>query len=131
MSCDPPPRRRRFRVRASSTSDADFLASLTQLMQDRGGVLFSPPPYPRNASSLQRSLSSSPSRLDPREGSPFLARSRSPSGFPGSPSPPAARPAHAQDRSAAAQAHRAAGQCSRQRALSHEGKGGACAKASR
>ncbi|XP_059897732.1 tau-tubulin kinase 2b isoform X2 [Gadus macrocephalus] len=114
-------RRRRFRVRASSTSDADFLASLTQLMQDRGGVLFSPPPYPRNAATLQRSLSSSPSRLDPRDGSPFLARSRSPSGFPGSP-PPAAQPAHAQ-------AHRAAGQCSRQRALSHEGKG--CAKASR
>ncbi|KAK0142168.1 Tau-tubulin kinase 2 [Merluccius polli] len=121
-------RRRRFRVRASSTSDADFLASLTQLMQDRGGVLFSPPPYPRNASSLQRSLSSSPSRLDPRDGSPFLARSRSPSGFPGSPPPPP-RPAHTQDRSAHAQGHRALGQCSRQRALSHEGKG--CAKASR
>ncbi|CAL8315521.1 unnamed protein product [Lota lota] len=130
----PPPRpavdsrRRRFRVRASSTSDADFLASLTQLMQDRGGVLFSPPPYSRNASSLQRSLSSSPSRADPRDGSPFLARSRSPSGFPGSPPPPA-RPAHAQDRSAHPQAHRASGQCSRQRVLSQEGKG--CAKASR
>ncbi|KAJ3606311.1 hypothetical protein NHX12_025832, partial [Muraenolepis orangiensis] len=115
-------RRRRFRVRASSTSDADFLASLTQLMQDRGGVLFSPPPYPRTTSSLQRSLSSSPSRMEPRDGSPFLASSRSPSGFPGSPPPPL-RPTHVQDRPAHAQSHRAlAHQCSRQRALSHEAK---------
>jgi len=118
-------------VRASSTSDADFLASLTQLMQDRGGVLFSPPPHPRNASSLQRSLSSSPSRLEPRDGSPFMAaHSQSPTGFPGSPTPPSPRRAHALERSAhAAQGHRPSGQCSRQRALTHEGKG--CAKASR
>ncbi|XP_069014171.1 tau-tubulin kinase 2b [Embiotoca jacksoni] len=90
-------RRRRLRVRASSTSDADFLASLTQLMQDRGGMLFSPPPRPRSSSSsLQRSLSSSPSRQELREGAAMLGRSRSPSSFSGSPPP---RHAHPQDRS--------------------------------
>ncbi|CAB1342686.1 unnamed protein product, partial [Coregonus sp. 'balchen'] len=83
-------RHRRFRVRASSTSDADFLASLTQLMKDRGGALFSPPPRPRSSSSLlQRSLSSSPSRHELREGcGVFLGRSCSPSSFSGSPPPP-------------------------------------------
>lgn len=54
-------RRRRLRIRASSTSDADFLSSLTALVQDRGALLLSPPPRPRSSSScLQRSLSSSP-----------------------------------------------------------------------
>ncbi|XP_041832096.1 tau-tubulin kinase 2b [Melanotaenia boesemani] len=89
-------RRRRLRVRASSTSDADFLASLTQLMQDRSGMLFSPPPRPRSSSSsLQRSLSSSPSRQELREGGTLQGRSRSPSSFSGSPPP---RHAHPQDR---------------------------------
>ncbi|XP_014852991.1 PREDICTED: tau-tubulin kinase 2-like [Poecilia mexicana] len=80
-------RRRRLRVRASSTSDADFLASLTQLMQDRGGMLFSPPPRPRTSSSLQRSLSSSPSRQELRESGTLPGRSRSPSSLSGSPPP--------------------------------------------
>ncbi|XP_008395769.1 tau-tubulin kinase 2b [Poecilia reticulata] len=81
-------RRRRLRVRASSTSDADFLASLTQLMQDRGGMLFSPPPRPRtSSSSLQRSLSSSPSRQELRESGALPGRSRSPSSLSGSPPP--------------------------------------------
>ncbi|XP_007546107.1 tau-tubulin kinase 2b [Poecilia formosa] len=81
-------RRRRLRVRASSTSDADFLASLTQLMQDRGGMLFSPPPRPRtSSSSLQRSLSSSPSRQELRESGTLPGRSRSPSSLSGSPPP--------------------------------------------
>ncbi|XP_027896501.1 tau-tubulin kinase 2b [Xiphophorus couchianus] len=86
-------RRRRLRVRASSTSDADFLASLTQLMQDRGGMLFSPPPRPRSSSSsLQRSLSSSPSRQELRESGALPGRSRSPSSLSGSPPPRHAQP---------------------------------------
>lgn len=90
-------RRRRLRVRASSTSDADFLASLTQLMQDRNGMLLSPPPArPRSSSSsLQRSLSSSPSRQELREGGGLPGRSRSPSSFSGS---PPTRHAHTHDR---------------------------------
>ncbi|XP_013871163.1 tau-tubulin kinase 2b isoform X2 [Austrofundulus limnaeus] len=81
-------RRRRLRVRASSTSDADFLASLTQLMQDRGGLLLSPPPRPRSSSSsLQRSLSSSPSRQEARDNAALQGRSRSPSSLSGSPPP--------------------------------------------
>ncbi|KAM4601004.1 tau-tubulin kinase 2b isoform 2-T2 [Polymixia lowei] len=113
-------RRRRFRVRASSTSDADFLASLTQLMQDRGGMLFSPPPRPRSSSSsLQRSLSSSPSRQELREGGLFLGRSRSPTSFSGSPPP---RQAHPQERSGG-QGLWGSGQSSRGSGRSHEGKG--------
>ncbi|XP_029902442.1 tau-tubulin kinase 2b [Myripristis murdjan] len=113
-------RRRRFRVRASSTSDADFLASLTQLMQDRGGMLFSPPPRPRSSSSsLQRSLSSSPSRQELCEGGAFLGRSRSPTSFSGSPPP---RHPHPQERSGG-QGQWASGQSPRGRFLSHEGKG--------
>lgn len=111
-------RRRRFRVRASSTSDADFLASLTQLMQDRGGALFSPPPRPRSSSSsLQRSLSSSPSRHELRE--VFLGRSRSPSSFSGS---PPSRHAHPQDRPSG-QAQWGLGPGSQGRGLNYEAKG--------
>ncbi|XP_053470190.1 tau-tubulin kinase 2b isoform X3 [Ictalurus furcatus] len=55
-------RRRRYRIRASSTSDTDLLDNLTQLMQERGGVAVSR--YQRTASSIQRSLSSSPSRFE-------------------------------------------------------------------
>ncbi|XP_028252966.1 tau-tubulin kinase 2b [Parambassis ranga] len=110
-------RRRRLRVRASSTSDADFLASLTQLMQDRGGMLFSPPPRPRSSSSsLQRSLSSSPSRQELREGGALPGRSRSPSSFSGSPPP---RHAHPQDRSGQGQWSHS----SRGRGPIYEGKG--------
>ncbi|XP_068432618.1 tau-tubulin kinase 2b isoform X1 [Clinocottus analis] len=111
-------RRRRLRVRASSTSDADFLASLTQLMQDRSGMLFSPPPRPRSSSSsLQRSLSSSPSRHELREVGPLQGRSRSPSSFSGSPPP---RQAHPQDRSGGPGQW---GHSSRGRGLIHDGKG--------
>ncbi|KAF7230717.1 tau-tubulin kinase 2b [Nothobranchius furzeri] len=86
-------RRRRLRVRASSTSDADFLASLTQLMQDRGGLLFSPSPRPRSSSSsLQRSLSSSPTRQELCESGTLQRRSRSPSSLSGSPPPRHAQP---------------------------------------
>ncbi|KAJ7988047.1 hypothetical protein DPEC_G00319590 [Dallia pectoralis] len=107
-------RRRRFRVRASSTSDADFLASLTQLMKDRSGALFSPPPRPRSSSSsLQRSLSSSPSRHELRDGGGvYLGGSRSPSSFSGSP------PRHPQQG-----IPWGAGPGVRGRGLSHEGKG--------
>ncbi|KAM7367773.1 hypothetical protein PAMP_014050 [Pampus punctatissimus] len=110
-------RRRRLRVRASSTSDADFLASLTQLMQDRGGMLFSPPPRPHSSSSLQRSLSSSPSRQELREGVALQGRSRSPSSFSGSPPP---RHTHPQDR---VSMQGQWGHSSRGRGLIHEGKG--------
>lgn len=109
-------RRRRLRVRASSTSDADFLASLTQLMQDRSGMLFSPPPR-STSSSLQRSLSSSPSRQELREGGALQGRSRSPSSFSGSPPP---RHAHPQDRSGMQGQW---GHSSRGRGPIHEGKG--------
>ncbi|XP_071270114.1 tau-tubulin kinase 2-like isoform X1 [Salvelinus alpinus] len=115
-------RRRRFRVRASSTSDADFLASLTQLIKDRGGALFSPTPHPRSSSSsLQRSLSSSPSRHELREGGGvFLGRSRSPSSFSGSPPPPW----YPQDRLSGRQGIPwGAGPGARGRGPSHEGKG--------
>lgn len=111
-------RRRRLRVRASSTSDADFLASLTQLMQDRSGMLFSPPPRPRgSSSSLQRSLSSSPSRQELRDGGVLQGRSHSPSSLSGSPPP---RLPHPQDRSSG-QGHW--GYSSRGRALIQEDKG--------
>lgn len=112
-----PWRRRRLRVRASSTSDADFLASLTQLMQDRSGMLFSPPPRPRSSSSsLQRSLSSSPSRHELREGGALQGRSRSPSSFSGSPPP-----RHAQPPCPQTPGQRQWGHSSRGR-LAHEGK---------
>ncbi|TNN76170.1 Tau-tubulin kinase 2 [Liparis tanakae] len=110
-------RRRRLRVRASSTSDADFLASLTQLMQDRSGMLFSPPPRPRSSSSLQRSLSSSPSRHELRDVEAVQGRSRSPSSFSGSPPP---RHAHPLDRSGGPGQW---GHSSRGSGLIHEGKG--------
>ncbi|KAM3602513.1 uncharacterized protein V6R79_005589 [Siganus canaliculatus] len=110
-------RRRRLRVRASSTSDADFLASLTQLMQDHNGMLFSPPPRPRSSSSsLQRSLSSSPSRHEVHEAGLLHGRSRSPSSFSGS---PPARHGAPPDRSGA-QGHW--GHASRGRGLILEGK---------
>ncbi|XP_051952254.1 tau-tubulin kinase 2b [Xyrauchen texanus] len=59
-------RRRRYRIRASSTGDADLLDNLTQLMQERGGLAVSSSSrYQRTTtSSLQRSLSSSPSRFE-------------------------------------------------------------------
>lgn len=58
-------RRRRYRIRASSTGDTDLLDNLSQLMQERGGLGVSSSRYQRTtAASLQRSLSSSPSRFE-------------------------------------------------------------------
>lgn len=58
-------RRRRYRIRASSTGDTDLLDNLSQLMHERGGMGVSSSRYQRTtASSLQRSLSSSPSRFE-------------------------------------------------------------------
>ncbi|XP_059354703.1 tau-tubulin kinase 2-like [Carassius carassius] len=58
-------RRRRYRIRASSTGDTDLFDSLSQLMQERGALAVSTSHYQRTTtSSLQRSLSSSPSRFE-------------------------------------------------------------------
>ncbi|KTF93475.1 hypothetical protein cypCar_00027354 [Cyprinus carpio] len=57
--------RRRYRIRASSTGDTDLLDNLSQLMQERGALAVSTSRYQRTTtSSLQRSLSSSPSRFE-------------------------------------------------------------------
>ncbi|XP_077567077.1 tau-tubulin kinase 2b [Stigmatopora nigra] len=78
-------RRRRMRVRPSSSSDADFLASLNKQEHDK--LVVSPPPC--NSSALQRSLSCSPSRQEPNDNkAPALGRSRSPSSFCGTSGPP-------------------------------------------
>ncbi|XP_051908494.1 tau-tubulin kinase 2b isoform X2 [Hippocampus zosterae] len=84
-------RRRRLRVRASSTSDAESLSSVNQLAQNRSGQLVSPPtPRPSGSSVLQRSMSCSPSRQEPRDSkAPPVGRSRSGSSAP--PPPPAPR----------------------------------------
>lgn len=106
-------RLRRFRIRASSTSDTELLTCLAQLMNGsspRGSphhirsspqhtgakhVFVSPTngvhvlhqrsssASPRSSCSLQRSVCSSPSRHEHRGG--YLARSRSPPSFSGSP----------------------------------------------
>ncbi|XP_067272932.1 tau-tubulin kinase 2b [Pseudorasbora parva] len=57
-------RRRRYRIRASSTGDTDLLDNLSQLMQERGVGVSSSRYQRTTASSLQRSLSSSPSRFE-------------------------------------------------------------------
>ncbi|KAI4880542.1 hypothetical protein NFI96_018569, partial [Prochilodus magdalenae] len=96
-------RRRRYRIRASSTSDADLLDNLTQLMQERGGMAASR--YQRTTSSIQRSLSSSPSRF---EG----CHSQSPISISGSPPP----------RISDIRANRAVGHCAKARTGSPESK---------
>ncbi|XP_066533716.1 tau-tubulin kinase 2b isoform X2 [Hoplias malabaricus] len=96
-------RRRRYRIRASSTSDADLLDNLTQLMQERGGVAASR--YQRTTSSIQRSLSSSPSRF---EG----CHSQSPISISGSPPP----------RISEIRANRVVGYCAKGRTGSPESK---------
>ncbi|KAM9777351.1 tau-tubulin kinase 2 [Neosynchiropus ocellatus] len=103
-------RLRRYRIRAGSNSDSDLLTCLAQLMhgargsslhhrssaQHRTGVcslngsphhMRSSSASPRSSSSLQRSVSSSPSRHEPRGGGGgvSLARNRSPPSFSGSP----------------------------------------------
>ncbi|XP_028858123.1 tau-tubulin kinase 2b [Denticeps clupeoides] len=103
-------KRRRLRIRASSTGDADLLDNLTQLMQERGGMGV---PHYRgsSSSSLHRSLSSSPSRQESREGvssGTFLGCSQSPS-------PPALRTAEMR-------ALRASGYAARGRVASPDGR---------
>ncbi|XP_048841157.1 LOW QUALITY PROTEIN: tau-tubulin kinase 2-like [Brienomyrus brachyistius] len=98
-------RLRRYRVRASSASDADILSCLAQLVHGGGGIPRvrgpalvrasshgAPPPAhrsssasPRSCSSFQRSISSSPSRLEHCGGS--TCASRSPPSLSGSPPP--------------------------------------------
>ncbi|KAL4630395.1 tau-tubulin kinase 2-like [Arapaima gigas] len=112
-------RLRRCRIRTSSASDVDLFACLSQLVQaggsgprPRGSTLIraSPrtgyralpgtPPLPhrsssaspRSSSSLQRSISSSPSRHEHRGGSTGPGRSRSPPSMSGSPPPRRAYP---------------------------------------
>lgn len=100
-------RRRRYRIRASSTGDADLLDNLTQLMQERGGLAVSSSSRYQQAtsSSLQRSLSSSPSHF---EG----GQSQSPSSCSASPPP----------RISDLRLHHGSGHCGRVRAGSLESK---------
>ncbi|XP_051954083.1 tau-tubulin kinase 2-like [Xyrauchen texanus] len=73
-------RRRRYGIRASSTGDTDLLDNLTQIMQERGGLAVSSSScYQRTStSSLQRSLSSSPSRFEGAYSQPPIGCSASP-----------------------------------------------------
>lgn len=99
-------RRRRYRIRASSTGDTDLLDNLSQLMQERGGLTVCSSRCQRTtACSLQRSLSSSPSRF---EG----AHSQSPSSCSASPPP----------RISDLRVNQGSGFCSRVRAGSAESK---------
>ncbi|XP_065822536.1 tau-tubulin kinase 2 isoform X2 [Labrus bergylta] len=115
-------RLRRYRIRAGSNSDSDLLSCLAQLMHgSRGSPLHhrssaqhggsrmgicsltnsphhhrSSSASPRSSSSLQRSVSSSPSRHEHRGGVGVgcLGRSRSPPSFSGSPPPRRFYPHH-------------------------------------
>ncbi|XP_016406748.1 tau-tubulin kinase 2 isoform X2 [Sinocyclocheilus rhinocerous] len=126
-------RLRRYRIRAGSTSDSDLLTCLAQLMHTsspRGSPhhscsspqhmsarhMFVGPTAahhlhqrsssasPRSSSSLQHSVSSSPSRYEHRGG--CLGRSRSPPSFSGSPPLCRSHP-HMQERCCGRQAHSA------------------------
>ncbi|XP_074548284.1 tau-tubulin kinase 2 isoform X2 [Halichoeres trimaculatus] len=142
-------RLRRYRIRAGSTSDSDLLSCLAQLMHSsRGSPLHhrssaqhggsrmgicsltsSPHHYrsssasPRSSSSLQRSVSSSPSRHEHRGsgGVACLGRSRSPPSFSGSPPPRRFYPHH-QDTCCSRQARTSPFHLSRGKGCSREGK---------
>ncbi|XP_017277067.1 tau-tubulin kinase 2 isoform X1 [Kryptolebias marmoratus] len=143
-------RLRRYRIRASSTSDSDLLSCLAQLMHgsrgsplhhrssvqhggSRMGVcsLTSSPIHhrsssvsPRSSSSLQRSVSSSPSRHEHRGGSVggiCLGRSHSPPSFSGSP-PPRRFYLHHQEMCCSRQARTGPFHLSRGKGCSREGK---------
>ncbi|XP_034431978.1 tau-tubulin kinase 2 isoform X2 [Hippoglossus hippoglossus] len=142
-------RLRRYRIRASSTSDSDLLTCLAQLMHgsrgspvhhrssaqhggSRMGIcsLTSSPHHhrsssasPRSSSSLQRSVSSSPSRHEPRGGGGggCLGRSRSPPSFSGSP-PPRRFYSHHQETCCSRQARTSPLYLSRGKGCSREGK---------
>ncbi|XP_026141251.1 tau-tubulin kinase 2-like isoform X2 [Carassius auratus] len=124
-------RLRRYRIRAGSTGDSDLLTCLAQLMHTRSPCdsphpCCSPPQHmstrhvfggptavhhlhqrsssasPRSSSSLQRSVSSSPSRHEHRGG--CLGRSRSPPSLSGSPPLRRSHP-HTQEGGCGRQAH--------------------------
>ncbi|XP_034531626.1 tau-tubulin kinase 2 isoform X2 [Notolabrus celidotus] len=142
-------RLRRYRIRAGSTSDSDLLTCLAQLMHgsrgsplhhrssaqhggSRMGIcsLTSSPHHhrsssasPRSSSSLQRSVSSSPSRHEHRGsgGVSCLGRSRSPPSFSGSPPPRRYYPHH-QDTCCSRQARTSPFHLSRGKGCSREGK---------
>ncbi|XP_051941480.1 tau-tubulin kinase 2 isoform X2 [Hippocampus zosterae] len=146
---------RRYRIRSGtgSTSDSDLLTCLAQLMRGARGCSAAPSsgnwrkgptgvssltgsPHhvrsssasPRSSSSLQRSVSSSPSRHEPRGGfgggggggGSCLGRSRSPPSFSGS--PPPRRLYHHQETCCSRQARTAAFHLSRAKGCSREGK---------
>ncbi|XP_054651425.1 tau-tubulin kinase 2 isoform X2 [Dunckerocampus dactyliophorus] len=138
---------RRYRIRAGSTSDSDLLTCLAQLVHgargspvhhrstgphgcSRAGVssLTGSPHHvrsssasPRSSSSLQRSVSSSPSRHEYRAGGSYLGRSRSPPSFSGS--PPLRRfYTHHQETCCSRQARTSPFHMSRGKVCSREGK---------
>ncbi|KAM9787264.1 uncharacterized protein ttbk2a [Syngnathus typhle] len=144
---------RRYRIRAGSTSDSDLLSCLAQLMHGTRGSsaahhrpsapyagsratgvssLTSSPHHvrsssasPRSSSSLQRSVSSSPSRHEPRGSlaGGCLGRSRSPPSFSGSPPPRRLyHHHHHQETCCSRQARTAAFHLSRGKGCSREGK---------
>ncbi|XP_015206510.2 tau-tubulin kinase 2 isoform X1 [Lepisosteus oculatus] len=132
-------RLRRYRIRASSTSDSDLLSCLAHIMQNGSGPRTrgsaatrssaripagspstphrSTSASPRSSSSLQRSVSSSPSRHEHRGGG--LGRSRSPPSFSGSPPP---RRAYPQETCCGRQARSSSFHCPRGKGSSREGK---------
>ncbi|XP_061651348.1 tau-tubulin kinase 2 isoform X2 [Phyllopteryx taeniolatus] len=144
---------RRYRIRAGSTSDSDLLTCLAQLMHGARGSpaahhrpsipytgsrttgvssLTGSPHHvrsssasPRSSSSLQRSVSSSPSRQEHRGSfggaGGCLGRSRSPPSFSGSP-PLRRLYHHHQETCCGRQARAAAFQLSRGKGCSREGK---------
>ncbi|KAM3871142.1 tau-tubulin kinase 2 [Diretmus argenteus] len=142
-------RLRRYRIRAGSTSDSDLLTCLAQLMHgsrgsplhhrssaqhggSRMGIcsLTSSPHHhrsssasPRSSSSLQRSVSSSPSRHEHRGAGVVgcLGRSRSPPSFSGSP-PPRRSYTHHQETCCSRQARTGPFHLSRGKGCSREGK---------
>ncbi|XP_077394088.1 uncharacterized protein ttbk2a isoform X1 [Festucalex cinctus] len=150
---------RRYRIRAGSTSDSDLLTCLAQLMHGARGSpaahhrpsaapagsrvtgvssLTGSPHHvrsssvsPRSSSSLQRSVSSSPSRHEHRGsfggggGGGCLGRSRSPPSFSGSPPPRRLyhhHHHHHQETCCGRQARTAAFHLSRGKGCSREGK---------
>lgn len=143
------PRLRRYRIRAGSTSDSDLLTCLAQLMHgSRGSALHhrssaqhegsrkgicsltSSPHHhrsssvsPRSSSSLQRSVSSSPSRHEHRGGGVgvCLGRSHSPPSFSGSPPPRRFHPHHLET-CCSRQARTGLSHLSRGKGCSREGK---------
>ncbi|XP_036398341.1 tau-tubulin kinase 2 isoform X2 [Megalops cyprinoides] len=140
-------RLRRYRIRAGSTSDSDLITCLAQLMYSGSGVTRArgsahprspqhhggsrmPPnspstPHrsssasPRSSPSMQRSVSSSPSRHEHRGGGGCQGRSRSPPSSSGSPS---LRRAYPQEPCCGRQARSGSFHSPRAKACGREGK---------